>query len=293
MSWALDATRTGKLGAEARLVLVTLADYADSDGRGAYPSASTIAERLGTTVRSVRRSLASLAAAGLIGAGDERLVWKFHANSRPAVWDLAVHGRQTRLEDDGTIGSEPHFGVTAASPRRGDSSVTPETVGGDTRGHLGVTAASPKPRTKPKTLTHLSLKGDPKRARARDPIAAMSVPADPSHSRPIPADKLRCPACGAVKTHRCRSSALDPGHPLNPHTVPGATVAAALDRRDLAPAAPPVLTVVDELPLEDHDPCIGCGTTSHRRPLIDDTGMCLRCHYAHTREGFTRAEEGA
>jgi hypothetical protein len=286
VAWALDATLTGKIGPEARLVLAVLADYADADGRGAYPSASTIAERLATTVRSVRRSLVALVEAGLIGPGDERLVWKYHTNARPAVWDLAVHGRQTRLEDDGSIGSEPHFGVTATSPPWGDTNVTTKGPGGDTHGRLGVTALSPKPRTKPKTHTHLGLKGDPKRASARSAIAAQSVPADPYDPRPLGLTDTLCPGCGqpVVKTHHCRASALDASHPAAAGSVRELAIAAT-------PRPAPPAPIVDELPLDDHEPCTGCGTTTHRRPLIEDTGLCLRCHFA-TRPTTTAPREG-
>ena len=89
-AWALDARQTGRLGAGARLVLATLADYADPQGHGAYPSKPTIAARLDLDVDTVRKHLRTLEAAGLILRGDQALVAHYPADKRPTVYNLLL-----------------------------------------------------------------------------------------------------------------------------------------------------------------------------------------------------------
>ena len=91
-AWALDARQTGRLGAGARLVLATLADYADPQGHGAYPSKATIAARLDLDVDTVRKHLRTLEAAELIGRGDQALVSHYPADKRPTVYNLWITG---------------------------------------------------------------------------------------------------------------------------------------------------------------------------------------------------------
>lgn len=88
--WALDARQTGRLGAGARLVLATLADYADPQGHGAYPSKATIGSRLNLDVDTVRKHLRTLEATGLIARGDQALVAHYPADKRPTVYNLAL-----------------------------------------------------------------------------------------------------------------------------------------------------------------------------------------------------------
>lgn len=291
MTWALDHRQTGPLSPEHRLVLVALADYADPAGRGAWPSASTLADRLGVTVRAVRRSIAALEAAALIERGDQRHVEHYRGDRRPVVYDLALEGRQTYLADDGELRVEPHrhdrHGVTRVSPReaaascpqRGDASVTPAPVDnhsrGDTHDTHGVTPVSPKPLVKPSPQTLVSKGHHVARERA---TAARSLPMaverdepDPRPLRPLGNTSATCPECGdpVLRTHRCRASALD-----RP-TTRGSSIRdlhAALDAGEQ-----PRLVVVGSGDLREHAPCTGCGVTDAHRPLIDGTGLCLRC----------------
>ena len=89
-AWALDARETGPLGAGARLVLATLADYADPQGHGAFPSKATIAARLGIDGDTVRKHLRTLEEADLIRRGDAKLVQHYPAWARPTVYNLAL-----------------------------------------------------------------------------------------------------------------------------------------------------------------------------------------------------------
>lgn len=282
VGWALDARLTGPMSAEHRLVLVALADYATPTGHGAWPAVATLAERLGVSTRAVRRSLQALTAGGWITKGDQRQTAHLRGDRRPVVWDLAVKGRQTRLEDDGELGAEPYRGDATVTPSRTDATVTPQAVDnparGDAGGIHGVTPASPKPRTEQTPLTHLRTKPDPRRASARGEVAAHAAP----RPRALGNTSATCPVCGAtvVRNHTCRASALDPQH-----RALGLPTAQDLKARATPP--PQALALAVELPIEDHAPCTGCGTTSHRRPLIEDTGLCIRCHYAHARDGHT------
>ena len=260
MAWALDARQSGPLSAEARLVLVALADHASREGRGAYLSAHTIAAQLDIDVRSVRRSFRTLRDRSLIRRGDQRIVAHFQAGRRPVVYDLALSrvelptGELVDLTDP-----VDDDGVTEASPRRnGAPKPVDNPLWGDVGGTYGVTPTSPKPSTKPKTATHLPYLGDPY---ARESV---SKPAPPPGVIGI-TDPL-CPSCGrrVGRSHRCRASANIPRYgqppppPPAPH-VPGQT----------------------QLELGLGPVCTGCGQDSPDRPLIDE--LCARCYVAHCR----------
>lgn len=283
LEWALDARQTGPLAAEVRLVLVALADHADPAGRGAYCSAPTIAARLGCTVRSVRRSITALEDAGVIGLGDQQLVAHIRKDRRPVVWDLALDGRHVLLELDGELGAEPYdrdrhgvHAVTPTSPR--------EAPRGDVRGRHGVTRASPKPKTEPKTPTHLPYVTH-RSARASSTTATLSRPMPDERGRgrlrALGLTDSHCPGCGERihRTHTCRRSALAPVEPVPIPRMPAPFV--------LPPPEPEQLS----LTLDEHDPCTGCGTTEAHRPLIDGTGFCNRCYVAGVRAGTINGAE--
>lgn len=153
IAWATDATQTGPLPPEARLVLVVMADRADAEGRNVYLSAASIAARLGTTTRSVRRNMTTLRDRSLIVPGDPTAIPDHYRNDRrPVVYDLAMPGtpgeaavvrgtivRALSRGDSNVIPLAGH-GVTAVSAR-GDSSV-----------RHGVTLLSPNTLTKTLTI---------------------------------------------------------------------------------------------------------------------------------------------
>lgn len=140
VAWALDARKTGPMSPEARLVLVTLAEYAHDDGSNTFPSAARIGARLAISERSVRRNLATLLDAGIIRRGDQQLVAHYRPDRRPVVYALVLD-----TTSRGDSGDTPQ-------PPRPDAAVTPpEPPRGDSNGRHGVTATSPNPRTKPTT----------------------------------------------------------------------------------------------------------------------------------------------
>ncbi len=81
--------RTAHASAAARH-LFGLADHADKQGRGAYPSVRTLAAYACKTERSVQRDLKELLKLNLIRPGDPAVAAHIPAERRPAVYDLAV-----------------------------------------------------------------------------------------------------------------------------------------------------------------------------------------------------------
>ena len=90
-SWALrDAPVGGDM--TARMLLMVLAEFANPDGRGAYPSVETMSKLMRKSERTVRANLAKLEDMGVIRRGDQRLVDHLRGGYRPVVWDLAMPG---------------------------------------------------------------------------------------------------------------------------------------------------------------------------------------------------------
>jgi len=88
MTWALrDAP---DVPSHAVAVLLGLANHADPNGRGAFPSQPTLAEYARKDVRQVRRDIEKLELLKLIRRGEQRLVAYLPADKRPVVWDLAM-----------------------------------------------------------------------------------------------------------------------------------------------------------------------------------------------------------
>ena len=76
----------------ARLVsaLVAVAAFADEDGRGAYPSAVTVAMLTRKSESQAKRDLAKLEELKLLKRGDRRITAHIRADRRPKVYDLAM-----------------------------------------------------------------------------------------------------------------------------------------------------------------------------------------------------------
>jgi Helix-turn-helix domain len=139
--WALYQAPARDLS--ERMILVYLAERADSTGAGTYPSASTMATAAGVDVRTVRRHLQQLEARGVIRRGDKAKVARTRADRRPIVWDLAMSGTGAvdPVRGDTDVLPCSSDGVTQASYRdgpRGDTDVLPSEL-------HGVTCTSPEP----------------------------------------------------------------------------------------------------------------------------------------------------
>lgn len=88
MLWALEQD----VEPMAKLVLLVLADQADSKGRGAYPAVGTVATTVPCDRATVQRRLRDLEQAGLLRQGDQELVAHYRADRRPKVYDLVLDG---------------------------------------------------------------------------------------------------------------------------------------------------------------------------------------------------------
>lgn len=122
LTWAIYEIGSTLKDASAYRVLLILADNANDEGRGAYPSASTIAEETGMSLRTVRNKLNDLETAGIIMRGDQALADYLPANRRSVVWDL-------NLDNNRHAESAPQH-TPATTTTRGAKSA-PQTHGPD------------------------------------------------------------------------------------------------------------------------------------------------------------------
>jgi hypothetical protein len=92
MSWALALPKASLENPAARHVLLCLANYAGSDGRGAFPSAATLSDDTGLSERTVRLKLDELEKAGFILEGNQAIAAAYidRRDRRPVVYDLQL-----------------------------------------------------------------------------------------------------------------------------------------------------------------------------------------------------------
>ena len=90
MHWGLYKAGPAIDNSNAFRVLLRLADETDPAGRNAFPSAQTIADDIGSCVRTVYSKLRWLERVGLIRRGDQRAAAYLPKRHRPTVWDLAI-----------------------------------------------------------------------------------------------------------------------------------------------------------------------------------------------------------
>lgn len=148
--WALD--EAGDIPPRLVATLIAVARYAGEDGRGAHPSAATIAAHIRKNERNTKKDLAELARLGLLLPGDHRLVAHIRADKRPAVYDLPMPrgvAQDTPLNGHGVSQMAPR-GV--ADGPNGVSQATPKEIlkgsgiGARANGAEAPRAHQPKPR---------------------------------------------------------------------------------------------------------------------------------------------------
>jgi DNA-binding transcriptional regulator YhcF (GntR family) len=125
MSWALSLPTESLKDSSARHVLLCLANYAGSNGAGAFPSASTLAQDTGLSERTVRYKLDDLEKVGLIQKGNQAIaaVHIDRHDRRPVVYDLQLTRganpapRTKRGADDATGCNSQQNGVQPKTER--------------------------------------------------------------------------------------------------------------------------------------------------------------------------------
>ena len=124
MNWALEQREIKD--ATARHVLLCLANYADKDGRGAFPSVASLSEDTGLSERTIRYKLDDLLAAGLIRLGNQAIAAAYigRHDRRPTVYDLAMNrgaaaapGSERGANDDRTGCISQQNGVQMTTER--------------------------------------------------------------------------------------------------------------------------------------------------------------------------------
>lgn len=183
VAWALDGRRTGKLNPACRLVLVALADYANPEGRNAFPAVPTLASRLHLSDRQIQRHVRQLEELELIRPGDRRLVDHIPAYARPNVWDLALNPYGARAPS-----VDP---VTSMTP--GDTHDGPGCHTGHNRGDMGVTQTKNRTTNENSPQTPLELEDD-------DPAVQLSIERAAANRVPVSTPRSgSCADCGQDK----------------------------------------------------------------------------------------------
>lgn len=120
MSWALSLPVQTLKDSSARHVLLCLANYASSNGAGAFPSAKTLTDDTGLSERTVRIKLDLLEECGLIVRGNQALaaVYIDRHDRRPVVYDLMIkRGAASAPRVDATGCSLEQNGVQPTTER--------------------------------------------------------------------------------------------------------------------------------------------------------------------------------
>lgn len=117
--WALEEAPVDD--PQAVLVLIALADRANSDGTAAFPSHEWISQRARCSVATVKRRLTMLEQDGLICRGDQGILaaTSIPANRRPIVWNLDL--RQVRVSDQEPVRQLTPDTLTAQPGQLGSS----------------------------------------------------------------------------------------------------------------------------------------------------------------------------
>lgn len=132
MSWALE--QNDIIDATARYVLLCLANYADKNGKGAFPSAQSLSDDSGLSVRTVRYKLEHLLEVGAIQLGNQSIAAAYidRHDRRPVVYDLCIErgappapGKERGANDDTTGCSSEHNGVQLTTERGAPAAPNP------------------------------------------------------------------------------------------------------------------------------------------------------------------------
>jgi len=217
LTWVIYDVASDIKHADFRTLLV-LADHADPQGMGAYPSRSTISRLTGYSVRTVSYALKSLESSGLISRGDQRIVSNL-GGYKPTVWNLnmsrgaktaPLKNAETPVQHDCTPAVQ-----TDCTPAV-QTDCTPAVQTGVQKTRTGVQTGVQKTRTGVQTgVQHDCTRTEEpyiepreSNARARKPIP---IPADwkPSEEHRALADRLGIDC--DIEADKFRDRALDSG----------------------------------------------------------------------------------
>lgn len=132
MSWALE--QRDIVDATARYVLLVLANYADKNGRGAFPSSASISDDTGLSIRTVKYKLDHLLEIGVIRLGNQAIAGAYidRHDRRPTVYDLCIErgagaapGPERGANDDRTGCSSRQNGVQTTTERGAGAAPNP------------------------------------------------------------------------------------------------------------------------------------------------------------------------
>lgn len=170
MSWALSQQIV--TAAPARHVLLCLANYADQDGKAAFPSTKTLAKDTGLGERTVRYKLDDLEKAGVIVRGNQKIAAAYidRTDRRPICYDIAINrGAGDACRDERGASHD----ATGCSSQQNGVHLTTERGAGD----------APNPSYKPSS--------DPSLNRKAKKTSSTELPEDfePSENNRLTAEK--------------------------------------------------------------------------------------------------------
>lgn len=146
--WALDQAPVND--PTEKLILIAMADWANDDGQGVWPSVETISRRAVCDARTVQRKLRALETAGLIQKDTEFVDPRYFAiptNRRPTIWRLRLDRTAPPRGDSVSPLGQP--ASTNGQVKRGDTQtplIQPGVTGTAARGDATV---SPNPSVDP------------------------------------------------------------------------------------------------------------------------------------------------
>lgn len=139
MAWAME--QQAVQDAPSCHVLLVLANFAGEDGRGAFPSVSTLARITKLSERTVQYKLAALEKACVIRRGNQDIAAAYisRGDRRPTVYDLDL--TTGRGENDGVNGVQPTAERGAPAAPRSERGAADDTNGVQLTTERGAPAA--------------------------------------------------------------------------------------------------------------------------------------------------------
>jgi len=113
--------------ATARHVLLCLANYADKEGRGAFPSSSSLSQDTGLSLRTIKYKLDYLLEAGMIRLGKQAIAAAYidRHDRRPVVYDIAMERGANGNKEDATGCKSLQDGVQITTERGAGAAPNP------------------------------------------------------------------------------------------------------------------------------------------------------------------------